>query len=488
MPIRTPSLAVDVVLAVVVSMGLLPAQVPAPPNIRNIDSFLQKTVAGNRIPGLSVAVVQDDRIVFMKGYGQAGGGRPMTPQTPLYLGSASKTITALAVMQLVERGLLELDAPVQRYLPWFQVADETASRQITVRHLLNHTSGLSENADPGSSNLSPTLNQQIRKMRSARLTAPVGTKFSYNSQNYRALGLLVEQVSGRNFGDYVREHVFEPLEMTRSLAGSEQARDLAQGHSQLFGLPFLRAERFQPASQSSGYIISSAEDMGHYLLAMLNQGQYAGRSLIQARTIAQMTTPPAVTGSQYALGWMVSTVAAVSKSRHNDRIVFHGGSLPNFHAFLLLLPERRLGFAFLCNQNGLIPMLSWSQKVKTGTIDLLLGEPAPPRVSYGWIGWLLGALAALTLGLQVRAIIRLPKWKSKVIRQSRLKRWFRTLVDLAIPAAVLYGVGWREPYALLPDVTIWVLASCGLSIVRGIAKLGLMIRVRPLNRSIAPSV
>jgi len=471
-------------LALLVSLGTLLtpaalAQAPTGVNIQDIDAFLQNMLAANRVPGLSVVVVQDDRIVFMKGYGQAGGGRPVTPQTPFYLGSTSKTITALAVMQLVEQGKVELDAPVQRYLPWFRVADEAASRQITVRHLLNHTSGLSESADSGNSNLSPTLNEQIRRMRSARLTAPVGTKYQYDSQNYRTLGLLIEQVSGQPYGDYVRDHVFAPLHMTHSLAGSGPARDLAQGSSQAFGLPFPRPEKFQPASQSSGYIISSAEDMGHYLIAMLNQGRYADQSVVQAQTVSQMMTPPEGINSQYGFGWLASTVAAVTKSTHNDRIVFHGGSLPNFHSFALLLPEKRLGFAFLCNQSGIIPLLTWSQNVKGGMINLLLGEPAPPSPSYSWIGWLLGSFAALTLGLQVRSIVRLPQWESKVSRQSRPIRWFRTLVDLVIPAAVLSGVGWREPYTLLPDVTLWVLASCALSVVRGIAKLVLIVPQKP---------
>jgi CubicO group peptidase (beta-lactamase class C family) len=471
-------------LALVVSLGTLlapaaQAQAPTGVNIQDIDAFLQKTLADNRVPGLSVVVVQDDRIVFMKGYGQAGGGRPVTPQTPFYLGSTSKTITALAVMQLVEQGKVELDAPVERYLPWFQVADQVASRQITVRHLLNHTSGLSESADPGSSNLSPTLNEQIRRMRSARLTAPVGTKFQYDSQNYRTLGLLIEQVTGQAYGDYVRDHVFAPLEMTHSLAGSGQAPGLAQGYSQAFSLPFPRPEKFQPASQSSGYIISSAEDMGHYLIAMLNQGRYAGRSVVQPHTVNQMMTPPPGINSQYGFGWLVSSVAAVTKAPHNDRIVFHGGSLPNFHSFALLLPEKRLGFAFLCNQNGIIPMFTWSQKVKRGMISLLLGEPAAPSASYSWIGWLVGAFAILTWGLQVRSIVRLPQWESKVSRQSRPMRWFRTLVDLVIPAAVLAGVGWRMPYALLPDVTLWVFAACALSVVRGIAKLVLVVPRKP---------
>ena len=95
------------------------------------------------IPGASLAIIEGDRIVHMRGFGQARpGGETPTPQTPFFIGSLTKSITALAVMQLVEAGKVELDAPVQRYLPWFRVADPEASAQMTVRHLLNQTSGL----------------------------------------------------------------------------------------------------------------------------------------------------------------------------------------------------------------------------------------------------------------------------------------------------------------------------------------------------------
>jgi CubicO group peptidase (beta-lactamase class C family) len=480
-------------LALLVSVGsaLTPAVKAVAPtglNIQAIDALLQRTLAANRVPGLSLVVVEDQRIVFRKGYGRAGDGRPMTPRTPLFLGSTSKTITALAVMQLVEQGKLELDAPVQRYLSSFRVADGAASRRITVRHLLSHTSGLSESADSGNSDLSKTLSEQIGRMSSARLTAPVGTKYQYNSQNYRVLGLLIEQITGQSYGAYVRDRVFVPLGMSESLAGSGEARGLAQGHGQVFGFPFPRSEPFQPASQSSGYVISSAEDMGHFLIAMLNGGGYAGRAVAGVQTVTQMMTPPPGIDSQYGFGWMISTAGSVTKSAHDKKIVFHGGSLPNFHSFALLLPERRLGFAYLCNQNGLIPMLTWSQNVKSGMIDLLVGAPAPPGVSYRWIGWLMGALAASTLGLQVRGIVRLPRWKRHVSLQPRGVRWLRTLLDLAIPAAVLSGVGWRLPYALLPDVTLWVFASCALSTARGIGKLGLIVLPKPFQKSLGQSV
>lgn len=112
------------------------------PNLQAIDAFLQNQVSANRIPGLAVAVVQGNEIIFIKGYGEAAPGVPVTPQTQFYIGSVTKSFTALAIMQLVQEGRLELDAPVVKYLPWFQVADSEASSKITIRHLLNHTSGL----------------------------------------------------------------------------------------------------------------------------------------------------------------------------------------------------------------------------------------------------------------------------------------------------------------------------------------------------------
>src|SRR5919202_4864592 len=108
-----------------------------------INGYLTARLRAARIPGLALGIVKGDQIVYLKGYGRAdSSGRPVTPQTPFLIGSISKSFTSLAVMQLVEAGKVELNGPVQRYLPWFRVADPQASAQITVRQLLNQTSGL----------------------------------------------------------------------------------------------------------------------------------------------------------------------------------------------------------------------------------------------------------------------------------------------------------------------------------------------------------
>ncbi|HET9981921.1 MAG TPA: serine hydrolase domain-containing protein, partial [Ktedonobacterales bacterium] len=117
-------------------------------DIHAVDDYVTARMEAARIPGLSAVIVKGDQIVFLKGYGRADSSdRQVTPQTPFIIGSISKTFTALALMQLVEAGKVDLDAPVQRYLPWFRIANPAASAQITVRSLLNHTSGLPQKAD-----------------------------------------------------------------------------------------------------------------------------------------------------------------------------------------------------------------------------------------------------------------------------------------------------------------------------------------------------
>src|SRR5260370_33675392 len=109
-----------------------------------VDAYITAQMRSMRIPGLALGIVKGDQIVYLRGFGvDYPSGHPVTPQTPFIIGSRTKSFTALAIMQLVEQGKVELDAPVQRFIPWFRLADSDASAQITLRHLLNHTSGIS---------------------------------------------------------------------------------------------------------------------------------------------------------------------------------------------------------------------------------------------------------------------------------------------------------------------------------------------------------
>ena len=158
-------------------------------------------MSAQRIPGLSLGIVREGRTVHQQGFGEADeSGRDVTPQTPFIIGSLSKSFTAVAIMQLVEAGQVDLDAPVREYLSWFKVSDAAASEEITVRQLLNHTSGISAKtgkAAQGNGDLSnEALESAVRSSTTAELSEPVGSTFQYSTINYAVLGLIVQEVSG----------------------------------------------------------------------------------------------------------------------------------------------------------------------------------------------------------------------------------------------------------------------------------------------------
>ena len=163
-------------IILVLFLFAVPITHAAPGNFTDVDAYVEMYMARDHIPGASLTVTQGTEIIYSKRYGVAGPERDMTPDTPMFIGSQTKSFTALAVMQLVEKRLIDLNAPVQRYIPWFQV-DDPHSAQITVRSLLNHSSGLSEGGYVPNLSNDSSLEEAVRDLRHARPTAKVGEKF-----------------------------------------------------------------------------------------------------------------------------------------------------------------------------------------------------------------------------------------------------------------------------------------------------------------------
>lgn len=191
-----------------------------------IDQYINAKMRIPRIPGLALAIVKGDQIIYLKGYGEADSyGRRVTPQTPFIIGSVTKSFTALAVMQLVEAGKVELNAPVQQYIPWFRVTDSLTSAKITVRQLLLQTSGLPmlrepqlwDELDDGA------LERTVRFLKTAKLNFQPGQSFGYSNANYETLGLIIQTVSGQSYEEYIQKHIFDRLEMQNSFLSQEKA-------------------------------------------------------------------------------------------------------------------------------------------------------------------------------------------------------------------------------------------------------------------------
>jgi CubicO group peptidase (beta-lactamase class C family) len=402
-----------------------------------VESFVQDEMAAQRIPGLALGIVEGDRIAYVRGFGRADdSGIEVTPQTPFIIGSVSKSFTALAVMQLVEAKRVELDAPVQRYVPWFRVADERASAQITVRHLLNHTSGLSTKTGrsfQGEGDTSDTaLEKAVRKLDSAELTAPVGSKHQYSTVNYSVLGLIVQTVAGQSYESYVQARIFDPLRMGNSYTSETAAHPhgLATGHNYWFGRPREADLPYNRGLVPAGYLISSAADMTHYVISQLNFGRYDSTPVLSSAGIEELHRPAVQTpeaDTSYGMGWFVGP-------RNDIPAIHHQGETFNFHSNVVLTPQSRRGVVVLMNAENSLDLFVSGRigTIADGVTSLLEGREPPPRPS-NVPTFIVYALLFALLVLQARDIA-----KSAValrrgdIRRRRIGPWWRVGLTLFV--------------------------------------------------------
>lgn len=384
-----------------------------------IGAHVEQQIRRLNIPGVSLAIVEGDQIVHLRGFGRARpGGESPSPQTPFFIGSLTKSFTALAVMQLVEAGKVELDAPVQRYLPWFRVADPQVSAQMTVRHLLNQTSSLpvvpGEIALADFDNRPDAAERQVRALSRLKITRPAGSKFEYSNLNYNVLGLIVEVASGEVYSDYIQNQLFGPLEMRHSYTSKAEAQQngLAMGHRHWFSLPFPAPDLPVPAgSLSSGQLISCAEDMAHYLIAHLNGGHYEDVQILSAAGIAELHRGVKEyfvgggSAGRYGMGWFDIDLGPT-------KTFSHSGNIPDFSAFMGLVPEQKKGIVMLFNADpyGLPPI---TEEVGMGVTALLAGQqPAPTQLGFiQWIMRLLPLIPIIQIVCAFATLRRLSHWR-----------------------------------------------------------------------------
>jgi len=431
-----------------------------------IDAYIEAQMRAWNIPGTALVIVQDGQVAHLKTFGQAGKDRPVTPQTPFEIGSCSKSFTALAVMQLVEAGQVDLDKPVQVYLPWFRVADAKASARITVRHLLNHTSGLSNEIDARAwinpRNLS--LEDWGKSLQWVHISATPGTHYQYSNFNYMLLALVIEAVSGQSYGAYLSQHIFSPLDMRNSFTDPALARTygLADGYTWWFGIPLRSLEKPRPDVLGAGYIMVSPEDIAHFLSMQLNDGLYKNIRLLSAEGITAMHTPPQLPAesSLYGMGW-------VNYQEGGQNIINHNGRSASFTSSIFMLPELKLGIAVMVNVTStLAPHTAWSMayNVKNWIVS---GQQAQVDPSFRdfylpWVGGFLGTTAVVLWRLS-RPLDR-PKKNSATHIKHRtvLSLGFDALLALAALFGQPMALGWhkwRGLFVYQPDAAYWCLIA-----------------------------
>jgi CubicO group peptidase (beta-lactamase class C family) len=429
-----------------------PRRASAGTRFEKIDNYIKVQMKRLNIPGGAVAILEGDKITHLQGFGKARpGGEAPSPQTPFFIGSLTKSFTALAVMQLVEAGKVALDAPIQRYLPWFRVADLQASAQMTVRHLLNQTSGLP--ALPGEINLadfddSPdAAERQVRSLSGLKLAHPVGAACEYTNLNFNILGLIVEVTSGEAYGDYIQGHIFNPLGMHHSYTSKAAAKQggLAVGYRHWFSLPIPAPDLPVPrGSLPSGQLISSAEDMAHYLIAHLNGGRYGNVQILSEAGFATLHrgvkeyVALGISAGKYGMGWFDMDMG-------KTKTFSHGGNVPDFSSFMVILPEQKRGLILLFNADPYgLPIIT--KEIGSG-VTALLADQEPPPIQLDFIQWIMRLLPLIPLlqVVSVGATLRmLDQWRARPALQSgRGQVWGKHILlplvpNLTLVAALAY--------------------------------------------------
>jgi CubicO group peptidase (beta-lactamase class C family) len=417
---------------------------------------------------LALGLVQGDRILYLKGYGDADrAGTAVTPQTPFMIASITKTVTALAVQQLAEAKTIDLDAALQSYLPEFQLADPAAAKALTLRHLLDHTSGISqlEGSQSYLYTSTTTLKEALSRLARFRPTHKPGETYEYSNWNYILLGEVIARASSQPYPRYVQTHIFDPLEMVNAtcedphiLAGRAQGNILRFG----FSLPY--DEPYAPVSLSAGYVSASAEDMAHFLIPYLNHGQYQDQRLL---------SPQGNGWYDIYWNWQPGTP--------DDVAYDHSGGHDSFSSNIQIFARHQVGVVVLMNARPdiLVPAVSAANiafNVARIVIDFPHAEPTDGGFyrNYAILDCLLLALAAWA----VWQFIRLPRFLRTVKnRPSRALFWAGIGLDLliAITIALLPGPQWPIWLAHRADVAYSLLAiSVALGSV-GLIKLGVAV-------------
>jgi CubicO group peptidase (beta-lactamase class C family) len=432
----------------------------APPDFTSIDRFVRSEMDAIGLPGVALGIVKGDRVVHMRGFGEAdSSGREVTPQTPFVMGSVAKTFTALAIMQLVESGEVDLDGPVRRYLPWFRVADPEASGRITIRHLLTHTSGLSQYL-PGDAYIThedlsdDALENAVRDLKGLELTQPVGETLQYSNMGYSILGLVVQTVAGEPFEQYVQERILDPLQMFNSYASVAEARQhgLATGYQFWFGRPHATSAELGTVDAANralvpaGLITSSAEDMTHFLIAQLNSGRFRDTTVLSPAGIAEMHRPAVElpSGDSVTLGWV-----AGKTETNGIPTVSKGGDDPDFHADVILDPSVGWGVVLVTNGNDLL-QAARIKSIAPGVLSLLVGReppPAPSLLQEPQMQSLLLVLAVAVLQLagMARSIVLIRRWRTNPAQ--RPHGVGRIAMRVLVPAALNFAWVW---WGILP--------------------------------------
>lgn len=423
--------------------------------VAKIDEYVRENMKLNHIGGASVAITYGDDTFYAQGYGTSSDGQSITSKTPLPVASLSKSMTALAVLQLADQEKIDLDAPYVSYFPDMKPADERVNR-ITIRHLLNQTSGLNDKANPDMTRpvQFKSLQETVSLLEGVKLAADPGKTYSYHNPNYQLLALLVERVSGQRFSDYLHDHVFVPLGMTSTfnVSTTEQINrnsSIPRGHYLLLGKPMEKEEPFWFIDGPAG-VVSTAEDMARWMRAQYDAKLLSADLMKQYHAAGQQ--------GPYGMGWLVAD------DESGGLTISHSGILWTYKAEETVHLDRRLGIAIMFD-TGLNAFVDYAGFVR-GIDRIMAGDKAGiPVINGRNVETAMILLMAATFLWGGYSLYRQIKNRAAVSRRKLAFAAIRVLLPMLLLAALsplmtFVGGGrvlpWYGIWITMPSVVLWL--------------------------------
>jgi len=362
-----------------------------------LEEVLEEIISRWGVPGLGVGIVQDGEIVYTRYFGvqSLDTQAPVTEDSIFCIASITKIFVACAVMQLVERGVIELDAPVAQYLPYFRL-DDPRYKEMTIRQMLSHTSGMPDMEESEYDELvaHPEVDEgaperYVRSLSHLKPIASPGERFFYSNIAYNVLGDLIAKVSGQTFEDYLCEHILRPAGMpTSALSHLDVPQDrLAMPHLRTPKMIVNPSYPYHRADAPASFLHTTVEEMCHWAITCLNRGFYQAQPILSPASFDLMWTPVVDRGSpplyeSHGLGWVLGHYEGLKTAGH-------GGGGFGWTDFFLLLPEINGAFVILINEES-----SARARFIRSVLNALLGQQ--PEV--GAVSWMIPIGQALQEG------------------------------------------------------------------------------------------
>lgn len=408
-----------------------------------IDTYINESVEQSRIPGVEMTIIQDGVLKPSRSYGN------LKADSIMPIGSISKPLTSYAIMKLAEGNKLKLDDKLSSYISELKLTYEGNKSDVTIRQLLNHTSGLSIAEGRRLIGINDnSVYMHAMRLSNTQLTHQPGTTFEYSNANYAILGALIEKLSNQSYADFMHKNVFMPLGMYSTSADISvtQSANFASGYQSWFGLNVPSNIKFNPGGAPYGYVASTAHDLGTFLIAQLNTSDKLIRETQESSTVIDQASK-----TYYGLGWVL-------REQEGRNTILHAGDNADYSSFMQLDLNKGNGVVVMINRNHYLEP-TYSIDIGLGILNIINNGKSGGIGGSGGMIRLIGAFVVLlSIALLVFYAAK-PTYGGKKRKALIILAVIFCFVALLLPVTLLklFDATLMVAYMNAPDVTVAVL-------------------------------